>query len=107
MTIRDKLLATCNKRRVAEYNVDGLGEVRLQSLTELERASVEKTANEDTTKLRAMLIAYSMVDEDGNRLFSDEEVGTVLAMDSRFTLPLSTAVLNHLGRDSTEDAVKN
>jgi hypothetical protein len=107
MTIRDKLLATCNKRRVASYNVDGLGEVRLQSLTELERASVEKTANEDTTKLRAMLIAYSMVDEDGNRLFSDDEIGTVLAMDSRFTLPLSTAVLNHVGRDSTEDAVKN
>lgn len=96
--VRDRLLATC-KRRYSTATIDGIGEVRLQSLSELERAKVEVASKNDQFKLRALLIAVSLVDVDGNRLFSDDDVDSVLSMDSRITLRLSDAVLEHIGRD--------
>ena len=105
-TIRDALLASC-KRRYTEETIEGLGTVRLQSLTELERAKVEVAARDNASVLRGMLIAMSLVDDEGNRLFGDGEVDTILAMDSRLTLRVSDVVLAHIGKDKTEDAVKN
>ena len=106
LSLRDRLLKTC-VRRYARRNVDGLGSVRVQSLTELERATVESIASQDAKKMRAMLIVQSLVDDDGNRLFSDKEVDSVLQMDSRVSIALSDVVLDHIGRDKSEDAVKN
>lgn len=105
--IRDKLLGSV-KRRYSTADIAGLGQVRMQSLTELERAQIEQVATTDVTRMRAHLIALSLVDDDGNRLFADQEVETILKMDSRLTGDLSTAVMLHVGRqDATEDAVKN
>lgn len=106
LSLRDKLLKTC-VRRYTRRDVDGIGSVRVQSLTELERATVEAIASQDPKKMRAMLIVQSLVDEDGNRLFSDKEVDSVLQMDSRVSIALSDVVLDHIGRDKSEDAVKN
>lgn len=106
LSLRDKLLKTC-VRRYTRRDVDGIGSVRVQSLTELERATVEVVASQDAKKMRAMLIVQSLVDDDGNRLFSDKEVDSVLQMDSRISMALSDVVLDHIGRDKSEDAVKN
>lgn len=105
--IRDRLLGSV-KRRYSTAEVAGLGLVRMQSLTELERAQIEQVASTDVTRMRAQLIALSLVDDEGHRLFADQEVETILKMDSRLTGELSTAVMLHVGRqDTTEDEVKN
>lgn len=105
--IRDKLLGSV-QRRYSTVEVPGLGAVRLQSLTELERAQIEQVAATDVTRMRAQLIAVALVDDAGNRLFSDQETDHILRMDSRLTGELSTAVMLHVGRqDTTEDQVKN
>jgi hypothetical protein len=105
--VRDALLAS-TKRRYTTTEVSGLGTVRLQSLTELERAKIEEVASTDVTRMRAHLIAFALVDDDGNRLFADLEVEQILKMDSRLTGDLSTAVMLHVGRqDTTEDQLKN
>lgn len=105
-SVRDKMLAS-RSRRYEQAHCEGLGWVRVQSLSELERAKVERAAGQDVTRLRATLIAMSVVDVEGHRLFSDDEVDAILDMDSRITLALSDIVMEHIGRDKTEAHLKN
>ena len=83
--------------------------VRIQSLTELERSKIEAACGEDFSDIRARLIAASLVDEDGNRIFTDEaeDIAFIMNMDSAFIAPVSDLIQAHSQWSDLADAVKN
>lgn len=98
------------ERRYAESYVEEIGLIRIQSLSEFERAKIEKVAIETPEKLRALLIVFCLVDEEGNRLFSDEDVDAIGAIDSRTTAAVYTEIEEHLQPDAdatVDEAIKN
>lgn len=104
MNTRDQLRKRC-QRRYRELTIDGI-DFRLQSMTEAERSSVELSP---LPRLRAVLIATCLVDEDGDRLYtdSDEDIDELLKLDSRITVPLSDAISDHCQVAELEELVKN
>ncbi len=100
------ILAQC-KRRYTE--VDG---VRLQSLTEWELSVLRtrwhsrmKNEQEGTLALMTLeLLALCMVDDDGERLFSDKEVGDLKSLDSKFAQKLNEACRVHCGLDDDAES---
>ena len=105
---RDELLSTCKRRyRLAE--IAGLPQpVRIQSLSEGERATIEtKLSGSDLSKLRAALVVRCVVDEDGDRLFADEDVDQVLEMDSTIVSEISDAIQDHCATAEIEELAKN
>lgn len=104
---RDNLLAT-TRRRYTVCELPGIGAVRIQSISELDRAKIEQVAAQDITRMRAQLLALTLVDDEGARLFADSELDTILAMDSRVTNELSSRAMEHVGtQDGTDELVKN
>lgn len=112
---RDQFLAAA-KRRYTEATLAGFGRVRLQSLSEGERGRIESQTNYDAkknkgdgiAKWRARWIIAAVVDGDGKRLFSDAELDTVQALDSRVTGPLYDIIAVHCGVDmDIEESEKN
>ena len=96
-------------RRYATIELPEVGEVRVRSLTERERSICELKAVEDTQNFRATLIAMTLVDEDGDRLFTDSDVVTIGEIDSAVTGAIVTKIEEHcqvIG-PSVEDEVKN
>lgn len=80
-----------------------IGEGHQVYLTELEAAvfypiwldpayAGEGEGSVDLRKVVPVLLAHSIVDEDGNRLFSDEEAGTLAKITPSVYFPLSEAV---------------
>lgn len=107
MSMRDVLLAT-TRRRYVVCDVPGVGNVRMQSISEADRAKIEQVAAQDITRMRAQLLALTLVDDTGARLFADNEIDAILAMDSRVTNELSSRAMEHVGtQDTTEETVKN
>lgn len=109
--IRHKIFAA-KHRRYADVDVHGFGTIRVQSLSEKERSSLEVAAGQDPASLRSRMIAAAIVDQDGNRVFSDAEVDQIGEVDFRVTLALADAVAEHCGgirEDAAADvdAVKN
>lgn len=103
---RDELSRFCGVRRYAEAPVPGLGTFRLQSLTEGERAAIYAASASDG-KLYARLLVATLVDEEGRRLFADEQLDAVLALDTAVSIPLSEAAEAHAGKLNVEGAGKN
>lgn len=116
MTIatRDAFLQSA-KRRYTTVEIDGFGEVRLQSITAGEQAEIEASGYTDDKKERAKQMAQwqaryickCVVGADGNRVFSDDELEHVLRMDSGVTAPLYEAITQHCRMVGVEDAEKN
>lgn len=94
-------------RRYLEVDITGLGPVRIQSLSERERAELEVKAMSDTSQFRANLIALTLVDEDGARLFADSDVDSILEVDSSLTGELAAHINEHCEVPRTEESVKN
>lgn len=109
MSLRDSLLATVGRRRYAEHEIEGLGLVRVQSLTERERSEFERLADTKPEEARAFLITRALVDEEGRRLLSDTDVANVLEMDSAVTIAIGALVLRHSMPRALpiEDEIKN
>ncbi len=91
------------------------GTVRVRMLTGMERdqlaASIVMSADgkADMTGYRARLVAFTVVDDDGNRVFMDDDVGALCgkssaALDRVFA---ASSELNKLGAGSVEDARGN
>lgn len=110
--IRDRIYKTVN---CPEWG----GQVRLQSLSGAERDRFEESIlgsrNKDgsrdvvTKNLRAKLIALSAVDENGNLLFSADDVmilgeKNATPLDRLFTVAKE---LSGISRDDVEEMVKN
>lgn len=100
------------KRRFDAVSVGGLN-VRIQSLSELEKARVDaanidykrgRVAREAAVLSRARLIVACVVDDAGKRLFSDAQVEQVAKeMDSRVSDTIYRACVKHVGGESNED----
>ena len=93
---RDVLLAR-NQRRFREVSCGDM-RVRLQSLSEAERAQVELDSQGDEVRaIRARFIVASVVDADGNRVFRDSDVPNVMELDSQVTGRLGDEISAHIG----------
>jgi hypothetical protein len=96
-----EILSQCKRRYI---EVDG---VRLQSLTEWEMSNLRsrwhsRMNKQDDSVLALMtvdLLAVCIVDEEGNRLFSDKEAGELKSLDSKFAQRLNEACRIHCGLD--------
>ena len=101
---KDALLGAA-KRRFAVMPIDGLGNVRIRSLTELERSRLEasvrdKKGNLSSAKmldLKCRLIVLCVVDEQGNQLFTNSDIERLGQQDSRITNALVEAIQTHCG----------
>ena len=93
-----------------EYmEVDGF---RLQSLTDLELSDLRFAWGQRADKnqssfslIRAELVGYSLVDDEGKRIFSDEEFSEISQLPSAVVTPLYEACreLNGMDLDDEED----
>lgn len=92
-------------------DVDG---VRLQSLTELERSSLDSIWGERYNKtksidmvMRRELLVLCIVDDQGTRLFADNEVALLGSMDSKIISKLYEAARKLTGMDDDGEVAKN
>ena len=106
MNIRQQLESV--KRRFVNVSIPG-GEATLQSLSELERTTIFVEAGNDLPRLHAMLIAYCLVDENKDRVYSDDEsdIESILNLDASVTGPIVDAINDHLSAIDVEQAAKN
>lgn len=111
---RDALLGRQDQRRFVDIEIAGYGKFRLRSLTALEANTVQaKVLAEDDTDRKVSeivatncrLIAQCVVNGDGQRIFGDLDVKSLLNLDAAFTSKLAKACQDHTGIDP--DAAKN
>ena len=97
-TIRTNLVSNWSKRRYTECEIRGVL-VRLQSLTELERSTIEAACQDNPAEIKIRLIAASQVDENDKRIWDDskEDRATIGALDSAITNAMFTLVAAHCG----------
>lgn len=110
MTTKEDLLSRYG-RRVESLTVEGVGEFRVQSLSESEKATYEGTWFDKNGKVierkfrlrKALLLSLTLLDENGARMFPDEEVES-LDLCPSFVDPMFTAV-QRFCRMKTDDEV--
>ena len=102
---RDQLVATSAVRRYVDAPLPDGRKVRLQSLTELERQQADLGGPPE--QLTARYIVRCLVDHQGRRMFADEQLAEVLAMDAELTIQLDQAILKHVGMSNIELTGKN
>lgn len=89
------------------------GSVMIKEFTTSAREEFELMAMKMSTggakNMKAKLIAISCINENGTRLFGDDEVGKISQMPSSITEVLFNAILeiNGMATDSLEEAGKN
>jgi hypothetical protein len=107
-TVREKILAQ-NKRRYRDVAVNGIGCVRIQSLTELERRQIAAHNAELPEPSAIIMLLYCAVDEDGNRLFCEEDLPALEEVDLRLLSQCNAEIAEHVFGEveAQEDAVKN
>jgi len=107
---REQLLER-TKRRIIDVALSNGDVVKLQSLTEIERAeynaemllddgSVDKEQFKFGT---AKLLCRMVVDETGKRMFHDNEWEIIAELDSLVTEELGDAARKHIGFDKTAE----
>lgn len=92
-------------RRYKELIVPELGEVRIRSLTELERSQFEasirdKKGNVSNTKLidlKCRLIVLAVVDAEGNPILQNSDIPQLRNQDAKITNALVDAIQDHIG----------
>lgn len=85
--------AAFSQRRYTEVDADWAGEgkkVRIQSMTERERASIERQivrekSNEDSPSVRARIIQLTLVDAEGHRIYGEHDLDFICSLDSGLT----------------------
>lgn len=101
---RQELLKFCGNRRYAA--IEGLpaaiGKLCVQSITEFERNEILKACEGDAGLMRPLMIAYSIVDAEGIRVFGDQDVSKIQEMDVAITNSLAEAAELHCGFMDTE-----
>lgn len=103
----ERLLSKAAVRRFRDVEVPEIEEtVRLRSLTERERSSVEqmlmtkdgKVADYGTLlRAKRLLVALSLCDENGERIVSDGEVDRLCEMDAAVLHRIYEAAAEHCG----------
>lgn len=115
---RDELLGSF-QRRYRDVPLSGGRVVRLQNLSEKERCRIEAprlAAKNDDERLKAMReepcrwLIETLVDADGKRLFTKDDLADLLLLDSADTRALYVAAQEHCWGgtpESVEDHEKN
>ncbi len=113
---RDAFLGPA-KRRFTEAEVEGLGKVRIRSLTELERSKFEasmrakngEVSNLKLVDMKARLIVLCVVDGDGNPLLTHRDIDQILQQDSEVTNEVVDQIQEHCGftKSDIEELEKN
>lgn len=105
---REDLLALAKRRYV---EVDGF---RLQSLTELELSNLQSLWTERYSKsktidmrMRRELIAVCLVDDEGKRLFQNDEVSLLGEIDASVVNHLYSEARKHNRMDEGSDEVES
>ena len=106
LAFRETLERKSRERRTAEIKIED-ETAYLVSMSERQRAYCEKITRKNPEHLNAALIVQTLCDEDGNRLFSDEELDVVLELDSRYTAILAEAAADHCSGADLEAVIKN
>lgn len=115
----DKLEFAALKRGGSTIDIDGT-QVHLRRLTLAERMEALKHIVRETGESREVrvtsaqktctyLVMHCVVDEAGNRIFSDEDENIVLEMDGQFVDTLADEIMyqNGLAKRAQDDAIKN
>lgn len=111
MTLIDSArLLGAKERRYAEIEVEGLGRVRIRSLFEGEMADFEAwalnctgaTQRERGKQSRRRLIALCVVDQQGERLISDDQSDQLAFADGKRMVDLYKAIQKHVGYSDGE-----
>lgn len=104
---RDELMKW-TARRYTDADIADVGLVRIQSLTEKERARIFAKSSEGNGDTQvARFIAATVVDDRGYRIWSDDQLEHILALDSRVTLALWDAIERHISSPRVEEIGKN
>jgi len=106
MNIRQQLSSV--KRRYSEIDIPG-GKAFIQSLSELERTTLFAEAKSDLSRLHALLIAFCLVDENKDRVYTehDKDIEEILNLDSAVTSPIIELIQEHIVAPSFDETVKN
>lgn len=106
--IREKILG-CTAKRYTEVDLDTLGTLRVQSLNELERREVATINRKAGEPSGVIMLVFTAVDDNGNRLFSMDDVKGLEQVDIRVIAQANEVISEHVfGEAETEDdAVKN
>lgn len=99
---RERLLRFA-KRRYKEVRADWIepgAVLRIQSLTERERSAVEKSMK-DESSVREALIVAALVDDNGNRILSDENVEWLSTLDAQAIAAIVNAIGDHCDLQGT------
>lgn len=109
LKIRESILKRTERRYAEIEDVPTIGTVRIQSLSELERAKIEVKSRENWEQLRVLLVAYACVDEDGNRLFGDADIENLEKVDSCIITLIAEAIEDHCSVGALDDleSIKN
>lgn len=112
---REGILAK-RERRYRDIVLPSGGQVRIQSLTELERSEynmmlLDKKGNLDRkmlNKANRLLVVKTLVDENNSRIFMDHEEELLADMDSMDMEAIADASREHIGfgKEEVEDSEK-
>lgn len=93
------------KPKVSDVTVEGFGAVHIAQLSVLEVEAIRGVATDDAAKKEIGLrfVVYAVVDDDGARVFSDDDLDQLRASSNEAIESLATAVLklNGLLKDET------
>lgn len=117
MTMNKETFFSAVKRRFRDVPLPGGMSARIRSLTAAEWADID-AKNTDTKRggLSAKglkesdfrLIVASVVDPDGNQVFSESDIPKIGEIDAGVTIPLTRAIREHSGlRGDVEEVIKN
>lgn len=106
----DVLTGALSKRRYAERDFDGVGRLRIQSLSELERkrwqlANIGEDGEVDFAKVPLagpLLITATAVDEKGRRIFTDKQAELLAELDSRVIKQITDWIEEHCGLNDAD-----
>lgn len=113
---REALFGAC-KRRIRDFEVDGVGKFRIRSLSEADKANWEapnlskdgKLNLEKIKDARLRAIVATLVDGDGNQILTNHDIGELRKMDSGLVSRIYTEIAEHCGldKDGVASAEKN
>jgi len=99
------------------HTIEGFGDVWIHSLTcgqkdEYETSAYEVMSGSREVRMhqaRALLIAWSVYDQHGNRFFADKDIGRIEALPSWITEPiyLKARKLSRMTAGDMDELVKN
>ena len=105
------------ERRYDAKHWEGIGKVRIQSLSELERkqwqlANLDADGNLDLSKVPMsgpLLITFTAVDDQGKKIFTRNQAQQLAQIDSKILGPMVDWIQEHCGLDNldVEETVGN